>query len=104
MSIRIDSSKCISCGKCLRVCPGNLLYKDNKDKAYIKYPKDCWGCTACLKECRAGAIYYYLGADMGGDGNYMYTNREGNLLRWNFVMKTGKKISITLEPNEANKY
>ena len=26
MSIRIESAKCVGCGRCTDVCPGNLLF------------------------------------------------------------------------------
>ena len=44
--------------RCLDVCPGSLIKTDATGKAYIKYPKDCWGCTSCLKECKTGAIAF----------------------------------------------
>ena len=71
MSIRIDKDKCIRCGKCIKVCPGSLIYKDEDKKAYIKYEDSCWGCTACLKECGSSAITYFLGREkeMGSIGN-----------------------------------
>ncbi|HAM06602.1 MAG TPA: adenylylsulfate reductase, partial [Ruminococcaceae bacterium] len=51
MSIAIDKQKCIGCGRCRNVCPGSLIKLDSDNRAYIKYPKDCWGCTSCIKEC-----------------------------------------------------
>ena len=64
MSVRILQNKCVGCGKCLSVCPGNLLKKGEDGKVHIRNIRDCWGCTACLKECHTGAILYFLGADM----------------------------------------
>lgn len=58
MSIVIDKSKCIGCKRCRNVCPGSLIKTDENGKAYIKYPKDCWGCTSCIKECPAYAISF----------------------------------------------
>ena len=52
MSIVIDKSKCAGCGQCSIVCPGSLIKMGEDKKAYIKYPKDCWGCSSCLKECK----------------------------------------------------
>ena len=50
MSIAIDAKQCVGCGKCRMVCPGSLIHMNQDGKAFIKYPKDCWGCTSCLKE------------------------------------------------------
>ena len=41
------------------VCPGTLIALENH-KAVIKYPRNCWGCVSCVKECAAGAIDYSL--------------------------------------------
>ena len=62
MSIIIDKAKWKGCGMCTSVCPGSLIYQDSEKKAFIKYPKDCWGCASCIKECHFGAIALYLGA------------------------------------------
>ena len=47
MSIAINQNVCIGCGRCHDVCPGTLIKINADHKAYIKYPKDCWGCTSC---------------------------------------------------------
>lgn len=104
MSIRIDKEKCISCGRCLKVCPGSLIYKDENKKVYIKYPSNCWGCTACLKECPVGAIEYYLGADIGGNGGCMYTEQKGDDITWHIRDKWGKSHEINISRKDANKY
>ncbi len=104
MSIQINRSKCISCGKCYNVCPGNLIDKDDNDKAVMKYPKDCWGCTACLKECQVGAIKYYLGADIGGRAGYLYTKNHKDSIDWYVVGANGKEQKITTYKHESNKY
>jgi len=104
MSIKINPQKCVGCGKCLEVCPGNLIFKKIDSKAYIKYPQDCWGCAACVKECPVQAINYYLGADIGGKGTYLNTVKEKNLLNWHIFKPKGEEIIITTDETEANKY
>ena len=104
MSIRIIKDKCVACNKCIDVCPGSLIYKDEDKKMFIKYPKDCWGCTACLKQCNFGAIKYFLGADIGGEGGSLYTKDEGNYLHWHITDKLGKENIITIDKRESNKY
>ena len=66
MSIRIQKSKCVGCGRCIEACPGNLIKKDKEGKAFIRQVRDCWGCTSCIKECSCDAIRFFLGADVGG--------------------------------------
>lgn len=82
MSIKINLEKCVSCGKCLNVCPGNLIDFNENNKAYIKYPNECWGCTACLKECNTGAINYYLEPNIGGCGALIHTKTIGKVIKW----------------------
>lgn len=57
--------------------PGNLLKKGEDGKVHIRNIRDCWGCTACLKECHMGAILYFLGADMGGMGSMLSVKEKG---------------------------
>jgi adenylylsulfate reductase subunit B len=104
MSIRIDKEKCVGCGKCLNVCPGSLIYKDDKGKAFQRFPKDCWGCTACLKECKKGAIRFFLGADIGGKGTTLYTKIEGSLINWHIEKANGEEQVITVNRKESNRY
>ena len=96
MSIAINKSKCMGCGRCSVVCPGSLIKLGEDKKAYIKYPKDCWGCTSCVKECPVYAIRFYLGADIGGSGNLVHTEKNGDILSWIFERTDGeiRKIDI----------
>ncbi|MFZ5969180.1 MAG: 4Fe-4S dicluster domain-containing protein [Bacillota bacterium] len=104
MSIRIDGSKCISCGKCADICPGNLIYTKENGEAFMKYPKECWGCTACLKECPTGAIQYYLGLDMGGKGGRLYIKKYGNYLNWCIMDSHNHKHCLQINRSDSNKY
>ncbi len=104
MSIRIDRQKCTGCGRCRAVCPGSLLYGTADGRTEIRYPKDCWGCTACVKECRFGAVQYYLGAALNGRGGYMYTRQDDKYLYWIMVKADGTKQVITIDKRQANTY
>lgn len=104
MSIAISKDKCVSCKKCLSVCPGNLLKSDIDGKTFIKYPKDCWGCSSCIKECNFGAISLYLGADIGGRGSKLTTNIETDIVHWIIEEKNGKIHTIDINRKDSNKY
>lgn len=104
MSIRIDQKKCIRCGACAEVCPGSLLSLENGGPAVIRHPEECWGCASCLKECRAGAIAYFLGADIGGQGSLMHTVRDGPLTHWIIDRRDGERVTITVDSRDSNKY
>lgn len=104
MSILIDKSKCIGCGRCRTVCPGSLIKQDENGSAYIKYPKDCWGCTSCIKECPVHAVSLYLGADIGGMGSRMHTEKDGDILKWIIEKYDGEVSEIDINTKESNKY
>ena len=104
MSIVIDSVKCKGCGKCAIVCPGSLLKQKEDGKVFMKYPKDCCGCSSCIKECSFGAIALYLGADIGGMGSKMTVKSEGHLLKWNIEKTDGEIKQIIIDKTESNKY
>lgn len=104
MSIAIKQHKCIGCGKCLKVCPGNLIEANAEGKALIKCPKECWGCTACLKECPVEAIEYYLGLDIGGQDGRLTVKDHGESLIWYIKDKSGKTHQIKTHKKESNKY
>ena len=104
MSIRINKNKCVGCKRCLDVCPGSLIKTDATGKAYIKYPKDCWGCTSCLKECKTGAIAFFLGADIGGMGSEMTVNESKDTILWKIKKYTGEEQTIEINKKDSNKY
>ena len=103
MSIRIDQKKCVGCRKCSEVCPGTLIVMEGK-KAVMKYPKNCWGCVSCVKECKAGAIDFFLGADIGGMGSLVHTEKKGDILSWIIDKPEGETIKIDINQKESNKY
>ena len=103
MSIRIREEKCIGCGRCADVCPGTLIGFREK-KAHMDYPKDCWGCVSCVKECRTGAIEYFLGADIGGNGSTMTVTEDGNILHWKIRKHDSTVKTIDVNRQDSNKY
>ena len=50
---KADNEKCVSCGKCAKLCPMlNIEMKDGTPS----FGKDCIGCTACSFNCPTDAI------------------------------------------------
>ena len=52
--IRCDENKCISCGKCKKVCHMDVEMTDNSRKR--KNGTDCILCMECVKVCPKGAL------------------------------------------------
>ena len=103
MSIRIESAKCVGCGRCTDVCPGNLLFLQQR-KAVIRDSRDCWGCTACVKECPQDAICFTLEATLGGAGGTLYAQDSAATLTWVLRLADGAEQRITVNKQQANAY
>lgn len=59
--IKIDVHKCDGCGKCVNICPCDVIRIDeNSKKAFLKYADECWYCGSCVIECPKGAITLVL--------------------------------------------
>ena len=104
MSVRINPELCARCGQCIEICPGNLITRDASGAAVLRYPEECWGCASCLKACRHGAIAYFLGADIGGQGAEMRVRSEGFLRHWRVECPRQAPIVITTDSRTANQY
>ncbi len=52
--IKCDTDKCISCGKCRKVCPMGVDVTDNSRKR--KNGTECILCMACVKSCPKDAL------------------------------------------------
>lgn len=104
MSIIIDESKCIGCRKCVSICPGNLIKINEASKAYIKYQKDCWGCSSCIKECNNEAIALYLGADIGGRGSKLTVRNDKDFMYWKIEKSNKEVYIIEVDKTSSNQY
>lgn len=103
MSIRINQNRCVGCGACSQVCPGTLISLKN-NKANMDYPKDCWGCASCVKACNCGAIDFFLGADIGGNGSTLSVTGKGDMMHWHILRNDGTEQIIDIDKKNSNKY
>lgn len=55
--IKPDKEKCISCGKCAKYCPRDVLRMDDEGHPYMKYRDDCWYCDVCTYICPTEALH-----------------------------------------------
>ena len=52
--IEFDHANCISCGRCIKVCPGGVyIFEDDGDKMLVRIGNldNCIGDTCCEKVC-----------------------------------------------------
>ena len=54
LRITCDTDKCVSCGKCKRVCPMDVDVTDNSRNR--KNGTECIHCLECVKNCPKGAL------------------------------------------------
>lgn len=55
----IDVDRCNGCGICDEICSGDIIHMDQESgKAVVRYPGECWYCSACRTECPQEAITY----------------------------------------------
>ncbi|HIH87701.1 TPA: 4Fe-4S binding protein [Candidatus Bathyarchaeota archaeon] len=55
MPPRIDAKTCTRCGRCVEVCPLDVLRMVDGAPAAV-YAGECWHCGACAMECPSGAL------------------------------------------------
>ena len=55
LRVHCDESKCVHCGKCLRVCPMNV--EANKESRRRKNGTECILCYECTKVCPTKALH-----------------------------------------------
>ena len=79
MSVRILQNKCVGCGKCLSVCPGNLLKKGEDGKVHIRNI-------------------------MGGMGSMLSVKEKGDVRIWRVDSPNGETKTIEINMKDSNKY
>ena len=104
MVILADEKKCIGCGRCIVICPGNILRRSENGKAYLADPQGCWSCASCMKECPVGAISLMCPPQLGGRGGHMSLEKEGTSTKWTIEKSDGEKVVIITDTKEANRY
>lgn len=55
LRVKVDTAKCVSCGKCKRTCPMNVDVTDNSRKR--ANGTECILCFECIEECPGKALH-----------------------------------------------
>jgi NAD-dependent dihydropyrimidine dehydrogenase PreA subunit len=54
--IFIDQDICTGCGRCVTICPTDVLSMSPEGKAYARYEEDCCVCMLCVTDCPVKCI------------------------------------------------
>lgn len=60
VTLRLAPEKCTGCGKCLEVCPRNVLALQDK-KLRLAEKDRCIECGACVRNCPFDALWVKTG-------------------------------------------
>lgn len=59
LSLSVDQSTCIKCGKCVRVCPVNIFVQESKNSAVTPEAIDhCISCGHCVAVCPTKSVIH----------------------------------------------
>lgn len=105
MSVNVIHTKCNGCNRaaesrCEAVCPGNLMVRNDENLAYIRSPKDCWDCMACVKACPMQAIETKLPYELAGYGAKLSPKTEKRQIVWTLTHPDGREETFTI-PTES---
>jgi adenylylsulfate reductase subunit B len=91
-------TKCDGCGKCVDICPSDIMHIDTAfRRAFNLEPDFCWECYSCVKECPQNAIDVRGYADFAPLGHSVRVLREPELKRisWKITYRNGKVKQFT---------
>jgi adenylylsulfate reductase, subunit B len=97
----VYASKCDGCGKCVDICPSDIMHLThsvfNGRKAYNIEPSYCWECYSCVKECPQHAIDIRGYADFAPLDHKLTVLRDTTKLeiRWKIKYRNNSKDEFT---------
>jgi len=91
-------TKCDGCGKCVDICPSDIMHIDTVfRRAFNLEPDFCWECYSCVKECPQHAIDVRGYADFAPLGHSVRVLREPEKKRisWKITYRNGMRKEFT---------
>ncbi len=81
----VDPKKCKNNGKCMEICPSDIMFINKATNfAYNLEPDMCWECFSCVKTCPENAISIRPYADISPMMSEMKVQRDEktNTIQW----------------------
>jgi nitroreductase/Pyruvate/2-oxoacid:ferredoxin oxidoreductase delta subunit len=89
--ITIDKKRCNNCGTCVKACPANLFFNNNRVEFIDKY-KRCVECGHCVAVCSNDAIVYEIDKE---DSDFLTLDNTNGKIDFNqFEQLINKNRSI----------
>ena len=58
-TIKIDMERCIKCGKCVQVCPSEIMVRDPQTREiHLQQVEHCIGCGHCVDVCPTDSVIH----------------------------------------------
>lgn len=76
LKIKIDSTKCIECGLCQKLCPMDIKLLDYKREGKRVLSTECIICGNCMNNCPRGSVQMTFGFDGGIKEHLNYSHNE----------------------------
>jgi adenylylsulfate reductase subunit B len=92
----IVTQRCIGCGACETVCPGDLM-QVKEGSAFCRSRRDCWDCMACVKACPARALEIRIPYQLGYYPAKLVPELKEKEIRWTVTDINGKDECFTIK-------
>lgn len=86
----VYKEKCLGCGICEEICPGDLMELDENNIAFCRAARDCWDCMACIKECPSGALETRIPYQLGYYPAKLIPKKRDKEIEWTLIDINGK--------------
>lgn len=96
----VVEAKCKNNGKCVEICPSDIMRVDPVlNKAYNIEPDMCWECLSCVKLCPERAIEIRPYADISPLGSEISVQRDEstNRIKWEIKYRDQRKKEFDFE-------
>jgi adenylylsulfate reductase subunit B len=96
--LEINTKKCNGCShlkegpRCIEICPGDLFFLNENNKATLYDPSECWDCFACVKACPRLALSIYLPFQINESMTRLFGRVVKNETVWEVLSPEGNLI------------